>query len=321
MSATPHPRRLTALSPIRVLVGNPVLLHELRGRMRGMRAFAVLTVYLVVMAGLAVALYALYLSTFATDINSIQGGVLGKTLFTVVTLVEVLLIAFIVPGFTVDALTGERERQTYDLLRTTMLRPRTLVIGKLLSALAYVFLLLLATVPLQGIAFLFGGVDAVDLGITFVVLLVTAIAVGAVGIACSAWQQKTRTASAITYGVTIVMLFGLPLATLGVVSLLGPLVFDPNGVSTSLQVGTGLLYVIGLLVSLNPFTAVYVSQSLLTDHGAGFFTQTLSNASGSTTVPLIAPWIVFALWYLLLSTLLIAVAVRRVNRLESTEER
>jgi len=326
VTATPAPRPLVdrpaprpALRLITAIIRNPVLVHELRGRMRGVRAFVVLTVYLVVMAALAIALYALYLSTFASDANSIQGGVLGQTLFTIVTLVEVLLIAFIVPGFTVDALTGERERQTYDLLRTTMLRPRTLVIGKLLSALAYVFLLLLATVPLQGIAFLFGGVDVSTLVITFVVLLVTAIGIGAVGVACSAWQQRTRTASAITYGVTIVMLFGLPLAAIGGLALLGPYLVGGLNTNTSLQTGTVLLYATGLLLSLNPFTAIYISQSLLTDRGAGVFTETLSNANGSISVPLISPWIIFTGWYLLFSAVLIALAVRAVSRVERAE--
>lgn len=314
----PTPRRSLTV-PIGAIIRNPVLVHELRGRMRGARAFVVLTVYLVVMAALAIALYALYLSTFSSDANSIQGGILGQTLFTVVTLVEVLLIAFIVPGFTVDALTGERERQTYDLLRTTMLRPRTLVLGKLLSALAYVFLLLLATIPLQGVAFLFGGVDVGTLAITFVVLLITAIGIGSVGVAASARHQRTRSAGAITYGATIVMLSGLPVAAVGGLALLAPYLVNGLSTSTSLQTGTVLLYVTGLLISLNPFTAIYTSQSLLTDHGAGYFTQTITNASGSITVPLISPWIVFSIWYLIFSAILITLAVRSVNRVERAE--
>src|SRR5690606_31149931 len=89
--------------------------------------------------------------------------------------IEMMLVAFIAPAFTAGAISGEREHQTYELLRTTLLAPSKLVLGKLLAALFYVLLLLLAAVPLQSIAFFFGGVAETEVILAFVILFVTAL--------------------------------------------------------------------------------------------------------------------------------------------------
>src|SRR5258707_12912768 len=154
-----EPKHLEPAPPRRNirLFSNPVVLKELRGRMRGTRAFVVLTVYLTLMSGFALLLYVLY----ATSLNYsgvTPGGTIGRVLFIGIVGVELFLVTFIAPTFTAGAISGERERQTYDLLRTTLLPASRLIIGKLISALSYVFLLLLAAIPLQSLAFLFGGV-------------------------------------------------------------------------------------------------------------------------------------------------------------------
>src|SRR5690606_3841136 len=124
--------------------------------------------------------------------------------------IELLLIVFIAPAFTAGAITGERERQTYDLLKTTLLASPSFVIGKLESALGYILLLLLAAIPLQSIAFLFGGVSEIELLLAFVILAVAAVTLGTVGIYFSAAMQRTLTASVRAYSVSLMATFGIP---------------------------------------------------------------------------------------------------------------
>src|SRR5258708_26930719 len=152
---------------------NPVVLKELRGRMRGPRAFVVLTVYLILMSGFARLIYYLYSSSLDFQ-GAAAGGTIGRWLFSSIVAVELFLVAFIAPTFTAGAISGERERQTYDLLRTTLLPARSLVVGKLISALSYILLLLLAAIPLQSIAFLFGGVTEAEVILSLVILVITA---------------------------------------------------------------------------------------------------------------------------------------------------
>ena len=140
------------------LTRNPVVLKELRGRMRGPRAFIVLTLYLLLMSGFVALLYLVYIASVNSAVSGNSGQLVGKFVFGAVVGIELLLVCFIAPAFTAGAISGERERQTYDLLRTTLLPAQALVLGKLASALSYMLLLLVAAFPLQSLAFLLGGV-------------------------------------------------------------------------------------------------------------------------------------------------------------------
>ena len=80
----------------------------------------------------------------------------SATLFSGILLLETLLVLVLAPAFTTGAISSEREKQTLDLLVTTPLSTLGMVIGKLLSALSYVFILIIASVPLMALVFVFG---------------------------------------------------------------------------------------------------------------------------------------------------------------------
>ncbi len=292
--------------------GNPVVLKELRGRMRGMRAFVVMTIYLLLMSGFATLLYVLYSSSLNYS-GYASGGTIGRVLFIGIVGVELFLVTFIAPTFTAGAISGEREHQTYDLLRTTLLPARSLVVGKLVSALSYVMLLLLAAIPLQSIAFLFGGVTETEILLAFVILVVTAIALGSVGIYFSSIMQRTLSASIMTYGFAMFITLGLPLIMFVIASFLYPLL--GNNPATGVQ--AFLTYGAGLLISTNPLaTAMYTEVQLTSNQPIGFYTQVVQGPNGSLTLPIVSPWIVFTVLYLVVSALLVVVAIRRVRRIE-----
>jgi len=112
------------------------------------------------------------------------------------------------PAFTTGAISVEREKQTIDLLVTTPLSTLGMVIGKLLSALTYVFLLILASVPLMAIVFVFGGVGPEDLLRAYAVLFATAFGMGAVGLFISAITRRTQTATVLTLIVVLALTLG-----------------------------------------------------------------------------------------------------------------
>jgi ABC-type transport system involved in multi-copper enzyme maturation permease subunit len=289
--------------------------------MRGARAFAVLTAYLLLMAGFALTLYVLYVASLDASVRGTQNGLFGRTLFQGVVGIELFLITFIVPAFTAGAITGERERQTYDLLRTTLIKPRALVVGKLLSALAYVFLLLLAAIPLQSLAFLFGGVSISELLLAFVILLITAITIGTIGIYFSCTQQRTLSASVASYGAALLITIGLPLGLLVVLAVGGPFIVSVTNGNVPATVQVVLLYGVGLLICTNPLATAYITQLLLINQGQqGFFTQTVTGGGVTFYVPVMSPWIVFAVLYLLVSALLLRAAIKRVERIEDSAE-
>ena len=76
---------------------------------------------------------------------------------------QTLLVVFLAPAFTAGAISLEREKQTLDLLATTPISSLAIVLGKLASALTFVFLLILSSIPLTALVFMFGGVSPDDL--------------------------------------------------------------------------------------------------------------------------------------------------------------
>ena len=295
---------------------NPIVLKELRGRMRGMRAFVVMSVYLLLLSGFATLLYVV--SSASLSYGGYYGGQIGqigRILFVGIVGIELFLVTFIVPSFTAGAISGERERQTYDLLRTTLLPARSLVYGKLISALSYVLLLLLAAIPLQSIAFLFGGVTELEVILAFVILLVTSIALGAVGIYFSSVMQRTLSASVMSYAFTLFITLGLPLIALVLLSLLSPLGLVNS--STPFPVVAVLTYLFGFLIVTNPLATAFVTQSLLINgQGIGYFTQNIYANNQNYSLPMVSPWIPFTVLYLLLALVLIMLSIRRVKRID-----
>ena len=94
------------------------------------------------------------------------------------------------------------------MLVATPITSVAIVLGKLLSALIYVFLLIAASIPLTAVVFVYGGVGPEDVLRGYVVLLVTALGLGAFGLFCSSLVKRTQAATAIT-------IFGVLAITIG----------------------------------------------------------------------------------------------------------
>ena len=184
---------------------------ELRGRMRGRRAFVVLTIYLTMLATFAL-MMALILERQYSNVlggSAAYGTVqIGRGVFAALLVLQTILVIVLAPAFTAASISQEREKQTLDMLATTPISSLALVIGKLVSALTYVFILIVASVPLTAIVFVFGGVEAGDLVRGYVVLLATAFGLGAVGLFFSALFQRTQAALIATYGALAVVTAG-----------------------------------------------------------------------------------------------------------------
>ncbi|MGD2078182.1 MAG: ABC transporter permease, partial [Chloroflexota bacterium] len=208
----------------RNLIRNPVALKELRSRMRGRRAFVVLTIYVFLMS---LFIFLVYLAYVAASRNSFgpSSRQAGKAVFAAVLAAEVFLVLFVGPAFTSGAISGEKERQTYDLLRTTLLPARTLVSGKLISALSYVYLLILVSVPLQSIAFLLGGVSPVEVILSQLLVALSAVTFALVGLFFSSSMRSTLAATITTFGTAMFLTFGLPLIAGISAGVLGPALF------------------------------------------------------------------------------------------------
>ena len=118
-------------------------------------------------------------------------------MFMAIIFLLTLVTLILAPASTAGAISLEREKQTLDLLAVTPISSLAIVLGKLLSALSWILLLLLASIPVVALVFTFGGVGPDDVVRAYVVLLVTAFAFGAIGLFVSALVRRTQAATVI----------------------------------------------------------------------------------------------------------------------------
>ncbi|HCJ79397.1 MAG TPA: hypothetical protein DHV84_05330 [Desulfotomaculum sp.] len=186
----------------------PMLGKEMRGRSRGWRSPVMLTFYL----GILSAGVILFLWLSFERMNFIMPQI-GLILYSLFIFGLIMLISFIAPAIAASAISGERERRTYDLLMVTKASLTGIVLGKWLASVIYLLFLAVTALPIFAVVFLFGGVPLATLGLAFVVCLAVGLGYGALGLALSAILKRTQAATIISLIVVFILIFGVPVLT------------------------------------------------------------------------------------------------------------
>jgi len=199
-----------------ILRDNPVLTRELLVNLRSNRSFVLLAVY-VGFLGLLV-----WLAWGDTSGNTGRTAALNADasirLFNLFFVGQFLLVTLMAPTFAAGAITGEKERKTYEMLLASPLKPGVILVGKLLSSVSFLVLLIIATLPLTTLCFLRGGLLLSDIVRAYVVLTISAVIFGMLSLICSSFFTRTSSALVVSY-LTILPLALLLLAS---VQLTGP---------------------------------------------------------------------------------------------------
>jgi ABC-type transport system involved in multi-copper enzyme maturation permease subunit len=281
---------------------NPVLVKELRGRMRGPRAFVLLTIYLSILSLMTLLLYTALADNIGSDLNA--GQEIGKGLFLTIAAVALTEVCVLTPALTAGSIAGEKEHQTYDLLISSLLSPWQIVWGKLAAALAFALLLILAVVPVMSLAFLFGGVSPAEILIALVGLVATAVFYAAIGLFWSSVMRSSLGATSFSLGSIILMLLGIPF--LAVIYALITNAGLPRGWLGS----TILVYVGGAFLSAHPFIALGLTELLLSQGDSPFFSL-VDYPGGDILIP--SPWLAYVMLSALFSAILILISVRMLR--------
>jgi hypothetical protein len=117
-----------------------------------------------------------------------------------------------VPGFTSGAIAGERERQTLVPLQITLLRPRSILFGKIAASLAFLALLIVATIPLLSVSYLIGGVTITEVVKAAALVLATGVVLACLTAAVSTFMKRVQAATVVAYGLTLALTLGTFLA-------------------------------------------------------------------------------------------------------------
>ncbi|MCQ3935650.1 MAG: hypothetical protein DPW18_01255 [Chloroflexi bacterium] len=292
------------------LMENPVIMKELRGRMRSRSASFLITGYLALIGLVVGVIYSSFSSGLAFSAWDPQARqMLGKGIFGTVVLMELFLVSLIGPALTSGAVSSERERQTFDLLRTTTLPARSFVFGKLGSSLAYLLLLIFTALPIQSIAFVLGGVGLAEVVVSSLLLVTTAVFYCTLGLFLSSFIKRT-TAATVTSYVIIVLSYILLGVGFFLLSFIGISAYYNYAVNTAVfeRLITVILW---LLVSTNPLLTAIISEVILVEDQSLFYT---TSVMGSSSFPMPSPWIIFLVIYSISTVLMIRRSIRLVER-------
>jgi ABC-type transport system involved in multi-copper enzyme maturation permease subunit len=194
---------------------NPVLEREMKERVRGVRSAVMLTAFLALLALIVQVVY--WTQTRQSTNNpfaspqAISSARTGQMLFDVLVFAIVVLLCFIVPGMAAASIAGERDRQTLVPLQITLLRPATILFGKLSASLAYLMLLVVAASPFLAISFVFGGVTIGSVLKALVAIVFVAAVLGAISVFCSVVFRRVQSATVAAQFLVFALLLGSPI--------------------------------------------------------------------------------------------------------------
>ncbi|MEA2573439.1 MAG: type transport system permease protein [Chloroflexia bacterium] len=286
---------------------NPVIVKELRGRMRGPRAAIVMTIYLVVLTGVTLLFY--WMVSATSGFTNPQSSQVGKVIFYVLVIFQMIMVALLTPAFTAGSITSEREQKTFDLLMTTLLPARSVIFGKLGSALSYVVLLIIAIAPLESLAFMFGGVSPEEIVLSQVVMLMSALLFASAGIFWSSVLKSSVASNVLTYGTMLFQLIGIPVLYLIITSTAG----SSRGLNQPPMTDTPeFWYTSGLVLSSHPLIAMIISE-LFISNGDPLFIYSSTQYLNGRELLVVSPWLLFCIEALIFSTIFVLISIRAVQ--------
>lgn len=190
---------------------NPVYMRELTRSMRAPRMILSIFIFNLLLSAVGIFLLAIAVEETGSGSRMDYGVVLR--LYQLIAWVEWGLMVIMMPALTAGAISGERERNTLEVLLTTGLPEFSIIFGKLQAALSIIMTLVVSTLPVLSLVFIYGGIRFLGLIHLLLVLFVMAAYIGSICMVFSAFA-KTMTFSlicsyAVLLCISVGMIFGV----------------------------------------------------------------------------------------------------------------
>ncbi|MDE5892040.1 MAG: ABC transporter permease [Acetatifactor sp.] len=237
-------------------------------------------------------------------------------LYPVLGVTQLIVLGLVVPVRTASSISGEKERQTFDIMMTTSMTPFSIVMGKVMTAVVQSMFFVVASMPIMALSFIIGGVSWSYLFWFLGVALLVSFFTASIGILCSSLCKKSISAVILSYVFYLGFFVGtaLPLILLGVGLSLNDYIYSTDSFAYT------LLRNVFLFLLLNPalylvefFTRVMVSESVVNT----LIEEMRESTMDKTVVDYVGTgywWIVLStIMFLLVSFLFLWLASRRIN--------
>lgn len=292
---------------------NPVCIKEMKLSVRTKKTAVGLFVFNGILAALG--LFAYYIMFDISGGTSYSYVNLSSViyLYAIIAVMEMAMIAFVIPAITAGSIASEREKQTLEILLTTRLTPWQIVTGKLVSSISTLLLYIISSLPILCIVFSIGGVTVWDMVQIMLYVFVLAIYLGSFGILFSTIFKKSIVATVYTYGMLIV--------TSIVFYAIVPIVYAVKEVNVDgkTAVDVGHLVVINLLNPLISVLALICNQIVTARVFQDISLNTMSNNFWGNMAP--GTWLIISIIaQLLVAFLCLFLATKRLNPIKKVKK-
>ncbi|MFM1547927.1 MAG: ABC transporter permease [Lentisphaeria bacterium] len=193
-----------------MITGNPIFEREVKAAARDPKVIGLIIAFLALLSSILIFLWP------SSGVFSLASDK-SMEIFTIFLMSNLALIILLVPALTSPSLTTERENNSFDLIKTSLLTPGEMLRGKLMSSLALIVVVILVSMPIGALCSLSGGIGPSLLLRAYAVIAMAAITYGILGLALSALCRRTFTALMTSY-LAVALLAGgtwLPYSLLG----------------------------------------------------------------------------------------------------------
>ena len=187
---------------------SPIVVKEIRQMVRGREFNYAFGISL--LAGLIVAFFGL-----ADALTS--AGTSGSSVFTALMACLGVVGLVVIPLGTFSALRSERVEQTLDLITQTMLTPRRIIVGKLMTQAVKLIVLFAGLAPFVAMSFLLGGIDMLTILVSLAVLFMVSLWVCSACLFMSAASQSRA--------MSVVLFVGLAIGSIWILSPMSGRIF------------------------------------------------------------------------------------------------
>ena len=172
---------------------NPVLQRELLTNLRMTRAFVLLFAYVALLGGVV------WLAWPQQQRLDLAQPEAAKRLVGLFFFGQYMLASLMAPSFAAGAITGEKERMSYEMLLATPLRPGAIVLGKLFAALCHLGILMICSLPIVMLCLPLGGVSLYEVFVAYFGMISTVGLYGMISLWASSFFKRTSASLVVSY--------------------------------------------------------------------------------------------------------------------------
>lgn len=186
------------------MLNNPVILREVAAHLRKPGSLWQLGLFMLA-SSIAISVF------WAVTLDQMQqtiGMNVTREMFMILNMCFVVFILMLIPLQSAAAVNLEKERDSWDLLISTNLSLGSILLGKLVSSLTFVWLIAISLLPMYAILLPLGGISPMEIAFVFIMLTECSLIAALIGLLCSTFCKRVITSITATYMLGSFYFFG-----------------------------------------------------------------------------------------------------------------